>query len=175
MSRRDTNAENNSTNGASTYSFIYPMPTGAGKVIPMMYSCALEAQALARSQGLHRSPHNKSHKCRNYTNIYVQASLDALFPSPLSSYASLFPSCSSSTPLSLALKVSPLGNPGWSVGPVLDSWVQRGNKVRLAELQRLIRDFRRCRRFSHALECDGPKDYLIFLQRLTNDDPDRAT
>ncbi|XP_030528730.1 pentatricopeptide repeat-containing protein At4g21705, mitochondrial [Rhodamnia argentea] len=49
-------------------------------------------------------------------------------------------------------EVSPLGNPGRSVAPVLDGWVQGGNKVRFAELQRIIRDFRRRKRFSHALE-----------------------
>ncbi|KAI3439959.1 uncharacterized protein J3R85_004092 [Psidium guajava] len=53
---------------------------------------------------------------------------------------------------SLYSEVSPLGNPGRSVAPVLDDWVQRGNKVRFAELQRIIRDFRRRKRFSHALE-----------------------
>ncbi|KAI6703769.1 hypothetical protein NL676_012905 [Syzygium grande] len=49
-------------------------------------------------------------------------------------------------------EVSPLGSPGRSVAPVLDAWVGRGHKVRFAELQRIIRDFRRRKRFSHALE-----------------------
>ncbi|KAF8031271.1 hypothetical protein BT93_D0464 [Corymbia citriodora subsp. variegata] len=49
-------------------------------------------------------------------------------------------------------EVSPLGDPGRTVAPVLDGWVRSGNKVRFAELQRIIRDFRRRKRFSHALE-----------------------
>ncbi|KAL3741832.1 hypothetical protein ACJRO7_017323 [Eucalyptus globulus] len=49
-------------------------------------------------------------------------------------------------------EVSPLGDPGRSVAPALDGWLRSGNTVRFAELQRIIRDFRRRKRFSHALE-----------------------
>ncbi|KAF5474397.1 hypothetical protein F2P56_006299 [Juglans regia] len=49
-------------------------------------------------------------------------------------------------------RISPLGSPGLSVVPELDDWVQKGNKVRIAELHRIIRDLRKRKRFSQALE-----------------------
>lgn len=49
-------------------------------------------------------------------------------------------------------KISPLGSPNISVLPELESWVEKGNKVRVAELQRIIHDFRKRKRFSQALE-----------------------
>ncbi|WCJ27023.1 Tetratricopeptide repeat (TPR)-like superfamily protein [Euphorbia peplus] len=54
--------------------------------------------------------------------------------------------------VTLYSKISPLGHPGTSLLPELENWVQNGNKVRLAELQRIIRDFRKRNRFSQALE-----------------------
>lgn len=53
---------------------------------------------------------------------------------------------------SLYSKISPLGNPSTSVVPELDDWVYKGNKVRVAELQRIVRDLRKRRRFAQALE-----------------------
>nr|KYP62928.1 hypothetical protein KK1_017488 [Cajanus cajan] len=46
-------------------------------------------------------------------------------------------------------KISPLGSPTASV---LDDWVYKGNKLRVAELQRIIRDLRKRSRFSQALQ-----------------------
>lgn len=48
--------------------------------------------------------------------------------------------------------ISPLGNPGTRIEPELDNWVKNGNKVRVGELQRIIRDLRKRKRFSQALE-----------------------
>lgn len=59
---------------------------------------------------------------------------------------------SRSRKISLYNKISPLGDPNTSVVPELDNWVQNGNKVRVAELQRIIRDLRKRKRFSQALE-----------------------
>ncbi|KAM1213582.1 hypothetical protein PS2_004975 [Malus domestica] len=49
-------------------------------------------------------------------------------------------------------KISPLGNPSLNVVPELDDWVFNGNKVRVAELQRIIHDLRKRKRFSQALQ-----------------------
>ncbi|KAL3522263.1 hypothetical protein ACH5RR_015097 [Cinchona calisaya] len=49
-------------------------------------------------------------------------------------------------------KISPLGNPKIKIAPVLDEWVQTGNKVRFAELLRIIHDLRKRSRFSQALQ-----------------------
>ncbi|GMH05443.1 hypothetical protein Nepgr_007283 [Nepenthes gracilis] len=49
-------------------------------------------------------------------------------------------------------KISPLGSPAISMKPELDDWVQKGKKVRVAELQRIIHDLRKRRRFSQALQ-----------------------
>ncbi|KAK7302777.1 hypothetical protein RJT34_13673 [Clitoria ternatea] len=48
-------------------------------------------------------------------------------------------------------KISPLGNHS-TIVPELDDWLFNGNKLRLAELQRIIRDFRKRNRFSQALQ-----------------------
>ncbi|GAB2298682.1 hypothetical protein Dimus_032753 [Dionaea muscipula] len=53
---------------------------------------------------------------------------------------------------SLYSRISPLGTPTISLKPVLDDWVQRGKKVRIVELQRIIRDLRKHKRFSQALQ-----------------------
>ncbi|KAG7012430.1 Pentatricopeptide repeat-containing protein, mitochondrial, partial [Cucurbita argyrosperma subsp. argyrosperma] len=52
----------------------------------------------------------------------------------------------------LYAKISPLGDPSVSVEPVLDGWVKEGKKVRIAELQRIIHDLRKRKRFTQALE-----------------------
>ncbi|XP_062013172.1 pentatricopeptide repeat-containing protein At4g21705, mitochondrial [Rosa rugosa] len=52
----------------------------------------------------------------------------------------------------LYTKISPLGNPNQSVVPELDDWVSKGNKVSVGELQRIIRDLRKRKRFSQALQ-----------------------
>ncbi|KAL5575435.1 hypothetical protein UlMin_017134 [Ulmus minor] len=54
--------------------------------------------------------------------------------------------------VTLYSKISPLGDPSTSVVPELEDWVQKGKKVRVAELQRIIRDLRKRKRFSQALE-----------------------
>ncbi|GLU23018.1 hypothetical protein SLE2022_390520 [Rubroshorea leprosula] len=48
-------------------------------------------------------------------------------------------------------RISPLGNKD-SVLPELEDWLKNGNRVRFAEVQRIIQDLRKRRRFSHALE-----------------------
>ncbi|XP_027364509.1 pentatricopeptide repeat-containing protein At4g21705, mitochondrial isoform X2 [Abrus precatorius] len=53
---------------------------------------------------------------------------------------------------SLYSKISPLGNPSTSVVSELEDWVYKGNKVRVGELQRIIRDLRKRSRFSQALQ-----------------------
>ncbi|KAL2495019.1 Pentatricopeptide repeat-containing protein [Forsythia ovata] len=53
---------------------------------------------------------------------------------------------------SLYAKISPLGNPNVNVTPELENWVQLGNKVRFAELQRIIIDLRKRKRYSQALQ-----------------------
>ncbi|MCE2055270.1 hypothetical protein HAX54_042315 [Datura stramonium] len=54
--------------------------------------------------------------------------------------------------VTLYSKISPLGNPSCSVTNELDEWVCKGKKVRFAELQRIILDLRKRKRFSQALE-----------------------
>lgn len=49
-------------------------------------------------------------------------------------------------------RISPLGQPGLSLAPVLDKWVEEGKKVRDLELQRIIRDLRSRKRYGQALE-----------------------
>ncbi|GFP98291.1 pentatricopeptide repeat-containing protein at4g21705 mitochondrial [Phtheirospermum japonicum] len=54
--------------------------------------------------------------------------------------------------VSLYAKISPLGNPNVNVTPELEKWVESGNKVRFAELQRIIVDLRKRKRFAQALQ-----------------------
>ncbi|KAG5516901.1 hypothetical protein RHGRI_037584 [Rhododendron griersonianum] len=49
-------------------------------------------------------------------------------------------------------KISPMGDPGTTVTPELDAWLEKGKKVRVAELVRLLHDLRKRKRFYHALE-----------------------
>lgn len=49
-------------------------------------------------------------------------------------------------------KISPLGSPSISVVPELDDYVHNGNKVRVAELHRIVHDLRKRKRFTQALE-----------------------
>ncbi|KAL9662022.1 hypothetical protein QQ045_026850 [Rhodiola kirilowii] len=49
-------------------------------------------------------------------------------------------------------RISPLGNPDIRVTPILDKWVEEGKKVRDMELKHIIRDLRKRRRFTQALE-----------------------
>ncbi|XP_021726442.1 pentatricopeptide repeat-containing protein At4g21705, mitochondrial-like [Chenopodium quinoa] len=49
-------------------------------------------------------------------------------------------------------KLSPLGSPGINVQPELDGWVDKGKKISVAELLRIIHDFRKRKRFTQALE-----------------------
>ncbi|OVA14942.1 hypothetical protein BVC80_8951g49 [Macleaya cordata] len=46
------------------------------------------------------------------------------------------------TKSNLYSKISPLGSPSIKLGPELDKWIENGRKVRVAELQRIIRDLR---------------------------------
>lgn len=54
--------------------------------------------------------------------------------------------------INLYSRISPIGNPNISIVPELDRWVDTGKNVRVPELLRIIRDLRRRRRFSQALE-----------------------
>ncbi|KAJ8545536.1 hypothetical protein K7X08_018119 [Anisodus acutangulus] len=54
--------------------------------------------------------------------------------------------------VTLYSKISPLGNRTCSVTNELDEWVCKGNKIRFAELQRIILDLRKRKRFTQALE-----------------------
>ncbi|KAM0999348.1 hypothetical protein ACFX2A_006227 [Malus domestica] len=49
-------------------------------------------------------------------------------------------------------KISLLGNPSLNAVLELDDWVYNGNKVRVTELQRIIHDLRKWKRFSQALQ-----------------------
>ncbi|KAK3427017.1 hypothetical protein EUGRSUZ_F03326 [Eucalyptus grandis] len=49
-------------------------------------------------------------------------------------------------------RISPIGDPKKSVVPVLDKWVEEGNKVKGLDLKRIIRDLRSRRRYTHALQ-----------------------
>ncbi|KAL3643415.1 hypothetical protein CASFOL_014230 [Castilleja foliolosa] len=54
--------------------------------------------------------------------------------------------------VSLYAVVSPLGKPNVNVTPELEKWVKSGNKVRFAELQRIIFDLRKRKRYAQALQ-----------------------
>ncbi|XP_065879852.1 pentatricopeptide repeat-containing protein At4g21705, mitochondrial-like [Euphorbia lathyris] len=54
--------------------------------------------------------------------------------------------------VTLYSRISSLGYPGTSILPELENWVQNGNKVRVSELQYIIRDLRKKNRFTQALE-----------------------
>ncbi|XP_021294712.1 pentatricopeptide repeat-containing protein At4g21705, mitochondrial-like [Herrania umbratica] len=49
-------------------------------------------------------------------------------------------------------RISPLGSPDKSVEPELEDWLKNGKKIRVAELQRIIHDLRKRKRFTQALE-----------------------
>ncbi|KAL5581792.1 hypothetical protein UlMin_014234 [Ulmus minor] len=53
---------------------------------------------------------------------------------------------------SLFARISKLGDPRNSIVPVLDKWVEEGRDIKKEELQRMIKQFRKFRRFSHALQ-----------------------
>lgn len=63
--------------------------------------------------------------------------------------------------VSLYSKISPLGNPSCSVTNELDEWVCKGNKIRFAEIQRIILDLRKRKRFSQALEVPPISSYFF--------------
>ncbi|KAJ0028316.1 hypothetical protein Pint_36308 [Pistacia integerrima] len=49
-------------------------------------------------------------------------------------------------------RISPVGNPGVSIVPLLDQWVEEGRPVDKEQLQVFIKELRSYRRFRHALE-----------------------
>lgn len=63
-------------------------------------------------------------------------------------------STSSSAPAvdSLYGRISRARNPRISIIPVLNQWVDQGRDLKQAELQKIIRQLRKYRRFSHALQ-----------------------
>ncbi|PIA26904.1 hypothetical protein AQUCO_08600053v1 [Aquilegia coerulea] len=52
----------------------------------------------------------------------------------------------------LYTRISPLGDPNVSLVSELNKWVEEKKRVKVSELQRIIRDLRKRRRYSHALE-----------------------
>ncbi|KAH7653366.1 TPR-like protein [Dioscorea alata] len=75
---------------------------------------------------------------------------EASFPSLL-----IRPYCSGLTKnrrLTLASVIYPLGHPSNNMATELDRWVNNGNRTRPVELRELVRDLRKRRRFSNALE-----------------------
>ncbi|KAG0501138.1 hypothetical protein HPP92_001210 [Vanilla planifolia] len=66
----------------------------------------------------------------------------------------------------LCSAIYPLGHPSFDMSLELDRWVGKGNSVRLVELQNLIRDLRRRRRYKQALEVSEwtrDKRYASFM------------
>lgn len=60
---------------------------------------------------------------------------------------------SSSGPVdSLLLRISRSGHPTSSMATILDQWLEQGRHVKYSELQRFIRQLRKYRRFTHALQ-----------------------
>ncbi|KAE8716934.1 Pentatricopeptide repeat-containing protein [Hibiscus syriacus] len=49
-------------------------------------------------------------------------------------------------------RISPLGSPDKSVEAELEDWLKHGNNIRVAELQRIIHDLRKRKRFTQALQ-----------------------
>ncbi|KAE8723031.1 Pentatricopeptide repeat-containing protein [Hibiscus syriacus] len=49
-------------------------------------------------------------------------------------------------------RISPLGGPDKSVEAELEDWLKHGNNIRVAELQRIIQDLRKRKRFTQALQ-----------------------
>lgn len=79
----------------------------------------------------------------------MRLSLKTLIQCPISVFSRSYYTTKRVT---LYSKISPLGDPSISLVPELENWVQHGNKVRVGELQRIIRDLRRRNRFGQALE-----------------------
>ncbi|KAJ8624298.1 hypothetical protein MRB53_032828 [Persea americana] len=53
---------------------------------------------------------------------------------------------------SLYSRISPIGDPTVSIVPVLDGWIEDGNTVEKKELQLLVKQLRRYKRYKHALQ-----------------------
>ncbi|KAM0054309.1 putative tetratricopeptide-like helical domain superfamily [Helianthus debilis subsp. tardiflorus] len=53
---------------------------------------------------------------------------------------------------SLYRRISPVGDPGLSIVPVLDQWVSEGRKVDKDSLDSIVKSLMKFRRFTHALE-----------------------
>nr|GMC88210.1 pentatricopeptide repeat-containing protein At2g20710, mitochondrial-like [Ipomoea batatas] len=49
-------------------------------------------------------------------------------------------------------RISPVGDPNVSVLPILDQWIEEGKTADKVELQRIIKELTRFRRYKHALE-----------------------
>lgn len=64
---------------------------------------------------------------------------------------------------SLYAKISPQGNPSTDLTPELDNWVDTGNKLRFAELQRIILDLRKRKRFNQALQVRARASACVLL------------
>ncbi|CAM8903172.1 hypothetical protein QQ045_010551 [Rhodiola kirilowii] len=68
-------------------------------------------------------------------------------------------------------RISPLGSPDIRVTPILDKWVEEGKKVRDMELKHIIRDLRKRRRFTQALEVS---EWLSVRENFEVSDSDHA-
>lgn len=67
---------------------------------------------------------------------------------------------------SLYSKISPLGNPTTNIVPELDDWIYKGNKVCVGELQRIVRDLRKRRRFNQALQVFKFFTFYVFINKM---------
>lgn len=70
-------------------------------------------------------------------------------------------------------RISPLGDPSHNLVPVLDQWVQEGKKVDVLELQRIVRDLRRRKRYVHSLQvrlciCLHPSCVYVCYSRIAD-------
>ncbi|PIM97437.1 hypothetical protein CDL12_30094 [Handroanthus impetiginosus] len=88
----------------------------------------------------------------NSEMLSSRGAFKALIRSYISSSRWYYTTSNQKNQVSLYAKISPLGNPNVNITPVLEKWVEMGNKVRFAELQRIILDLRKRKRFAQALQ-----------------------
>jgi hypothetical protein len=71
---------------------------------------------------------------------------------------------STATPMNhLYRRISPLGDPKVSIVPVLDQWILEGRTVTKQPLLSIIKELRRFKRYTHALEVSFYDSPFLFL------------
>ncbi|KDP24137.1 hypothetical protein JCGZ_25794 [Jatropha curcas] len=91
----------------------------------------------------------------------------------LSTYSSY-----SSAPSGLSRRISRAGDPSVSMVPILEKWLEEGNDIKLSELQKFIKQLRKFRRYTQALQISqwmtdqrcfilSPGDVAIQLDLIT--------